>query len=150
MSRLPQWALKRWTLQIGCVAGLALALGSRAQSATSLSIELPKEARAGAAVPAVMVIHNLPLPASGAIVTVNAHLCWLQMPVPLMSLFVLGGGSAGGTVDRDMRSVIEASPDMITALQSDPSATLTLTVCGNKGRDRTCTTSAPFPVQFYR
>lgn len=142
MSEMAGWALKS-----GCVAGLALALGSRALGATTLSIELPNQATAGTTAPAVLVLHDLPLPAGGATITVNAHLCYLRMSTPLTTLYVLGGGN-GGTVTGDMRAAVEASPDFLSSLQNDPNATLTLTVCGNGGR--ACTTSAPFPIQFHR
>jgi len=145
MTRLPRLTLKSLALEIAGLAGFVLALESSAQGATSLSVELPEAPGA----PAVVEVHDLPLPAGGAIVTVNAHLCYLRMPTPLTTFFVLGGGS-GGSDDRgrDMRSAIYASPDFLTSLQNDPNATLTLTVCGNGGR--ACTISVPFPVRFDR
>jgi hypothetical protein len=147
MYQRSQRTLNVWTLKIGCVAGFALALASGAQGATSLSIKLPREAPAGASAPAVMMIRDLPIPPSGAVVTVNATLCDSRNPAPLATLFVLGEGD-GRTVDRDVRAAMAASPELITALQTDQKASLTITECAIGGR--ACTTSAPFPVRFYR
>ena len=122
-------------------AVFALVATGAVSAATSVCIQL-----GAAAAPAVLVIRDLPVPTAGAAITVSGNAKDLTAPAPLATLFVVGG-SGTGTRERTLRAMVAAPHSVIEALQHDPKATLTVTVCP-KGRPDACTTHGPFAASF--
>jgi hypothetical protein len=128
-------------------AAFTIATATGVSAATSVSIESVAPGSAAESQRPVVVVRDLPVPLSGATVTVSAHARGLAAPAKLATAFILGGGRVSGTRDRSFRAVIDAPASVLDTLVRDPHATISLTITPN-GHPESATTAGPYAVSF--
>ncbi len=137
------------TTAAALAAAIAIATTSADAAGPCVSLHLGASGSNTAASPAFVVIHDLPVPAAGATVVVNAHARGLAGETRLATLFIVGGSRSTGTVVRTVQSPLQTAPSVAGTLARDAHATVTVSIC-RRNETVPCATIGPLAITVER
>jgi hypothetical protein len=135
------------TAALGAAVALAMAGADAAGPCVALHLAAPGPA--AAASPAFVELRDLPVPAAGATIVVNARARGLSGETRIATLFVVGSSRSSATVTRTLQGVLQTAPDVADTIARDARATITVLVC-RAHETGNCTTVGPLPVTVER